>query len=263
MLDSENCDDPDMDKKIEEFMAPLLSSRKSATAQRPAEGVGKPPNKSSSSIDSQVDSYTGLWKYLSQTVHKALSKLDTQQIDAVVPVHEQKSPDESSNLIEFEQSGLSQPNFLADLEVHDPLLVARKRFDQKYVHKSISKLVPKKERRSYELVNVDGVKKPWGQFKRQFEEEVKRRAEEGDLVKNAQFILNKDKANEKLLEWNFKSGFRSEDSDDEMAIFKRSERQYYRRLKKEHGEDAIVLKKRKLLPFEKLMLDCLGGRKIL
>ena len=35
---------------------------------------------------------------------------------------------------------------------------------------------------------------------------------------------NKDLDNEKLLEWNVASGFRSEESEDEMTIFKRTER---------------------------------------
>ena len=52
----------------------------------------------------------------------------------------QKSKDDSSNLIEFDFMGLSQPSFLEDItELHHPLLVAKKRLDKNFVHKSIQK----------------------------------------------------------------------------------------------------------------------------
>ena len=46
----------------------------------------------------------------------------------------------------------------------------------------------------------------------------------GEEAKNAQFILNQDKENEKLLVWHHRNGFYSEDSDDEVAIYGRAER---------------------------------------
>ena len=61
-------------------------------------------------------------------------------------------------------------------------------------------------------------------------------------MRNSQFILNQDSQKEKLLEWDYRSGFRSEDSDDEMTIFKRSERQYYRKLRQDYGPNTTLLK---------------------
>ena len=83
------------------------------------------------------------------------------------------------------------------------------------------------------------------------------------MVKTASFVLNLDMPKEKLLEWHFKSGFRSEDSDDEITVFRRSERQYYRNIKREHGEDSTILLKRQLMPFERLILQHLGGKRLL
>ena len=99
----------------------------------------------------------------------------------------------------------------------------------------------KPERKSHVIVHVDGSRKPWGQFKREFEKEVKERTEQGNRLKNAQFVLNQDKSNEKLLEWHYRNGFSSEDSDDEMVIYRRTERQFYRKLRQEHGEDTTLL----------------------
>ena len=48
----------------------------------------------------------------------------------------------------------------------------------------------KPERKSHAIVHVDGSRKPWGQFKREFEKEVQARADSGDRLKNAQFVLN-------------------------------------------------------------------------
>lgn len=44
-----------------------------------------------------------------------------------------------------------------------------------------------------------------------------------------------------------------------MAIQKRTERQYYRKLRENYDEEATLLKKRMLLPFEHLLLMYLGG----
>ena len=109
-------------------------------------------------------------------------------------------------------------------------------------------------------MNIDGEKMAWSQFKRKFAKELSSRTDQGELVKNAQFILNKDKGNEKLMEWHYKNGYRSEDSEDEMTIYGRSERQYYRQLRQKYGEDAILLKKRAVMPFERLIIDQLGGK---
>lgn len=79
-----------------------------------------------------------------------------------MPPSEQIAADTSENLLEYEVTGFSQPDFLEKLEVSHPLLVARKRLNEKYVHKSMAKAQPKRERRSQEIVDIDGVKKPWG-----------------------------------------------------------------------------------------------------
>ena len=115
------------------------------------------------------------------------------------------------------------------------------RLDQNFVHVSSQKRKPKKEPKDDKVVNIDGEKKPWSQFKRKWAEELDRRAGQGESVRNAQFVLNMNSPNEKLLEWNYRSGFRSEDSDDEMTVYKRSERQYYRNLRKDFGQDSTLL----------------------
>ena len=151
------------------------------------------------------------------------------------------------------------------MKVKHPLLLAKQRLDKNYVHKSIVKAETKRQRKGHEIVHIDGVRKPWAQFKREFEEERTKRSEKGEMVKNASFILNKDKQNEKLMEWNYRSGFRSEDSDDEMTIYRRSERQFYRKLADgvEGDESSAILTSRSLMKFELMMLKCLGGSKLL
>lgn len=141
-----------------------------------------------------------------------------------MPPAEQVAADDSENLLEYEVTGFSQPDFLDKLDVSHPLLVARKRLNEKYVHKSMAKARPKRERRSQEIVDIDGTTSQWGQFKRRFEEDRLRQSAEGEEAKNAQFVLNQDQENEKLLVWHHLNGFRSEDSDDEVAIYGRSER---------------------------------------
>ena len=48
-----------------------------------------------------------------------------------------------------------------------------------------------------------------------------------------------------------------------MTIFKRTERQYYREMRAIYGDETVLLKKRKLMPFERLLLQALGGARIL
>ena len=131
------------------------------------------------------DSQTGLWLYLVKVVRKALSRLSQEQIDEIVPDKEQIAADDSENLLEYEATGFSQPDFLEKLDVSHPLLVARKRFNDKYVHKSMAKAPPKRERRSHEIVDIDGVRQQWGQFKRRFEEDRLRQSAQGEEAKNA------------------------------------------------------------------------------
>lgn len=82
-----------------------------------------------------------------------------------------------NNLIEYEPQGLSQSDFFDDLKLRHPLLIAQQRLDKSYVHRSIADRKRKPERKSHAIVNVNGSRKPWGQFKREFEKEVKERAE--------------------------------------------------------------------------------------
>ena len=75
-----------------------------------------------------------------------------------MPPAEQVAADDSENLLEYEVTGFSQPDFLDKLDVSHPLLVARKRLNEKYVHKSMAKAQPKRERRSQEIVDIDGTR---------------------------------------------------------------------------------------------------------
>ena len=43
--------------------------------------------------------------------------------------------------------------------------------------------------------------------------------------------MNEGMENEKLMTWDYKHQYRSEDSDDEETIFGRTKRQFYRSLK--------------------------------
>lgn len=73
--------------------------------------------------------------------------------------------------------------------------------------------------------------------------------------------MNKGLNNEKILSWNFKRGFESEDSDDELTSFDRFERRFYEKRRIKHGNEKIYLQSRKLMPFERLLLK-LGGDEI-
>ena len=43
----------------------------------------------------------------------------------------------------------------------------------------------KKQRKDYVMVDIDGQKKSWGQFKGEFEREKKEREAQGEVVKSA------------------------------------------------------------------------------
>ena len=75
--------------------------------------------------------------------------------------------------------------------------------------------------------------------------------------------MNKGKETEKLLNWHYKTGYTSEDSDDPTVKQERAIRQYKRGKEETHGKDSVYLQKRDILPFEILMLEKLGGRYIL
>ena len=161
---------------------------------------------------------------MTKTVQTSLSRTDQDIIDDIVPPALQKPRDDSNNLIEFEEGGLSQSNFLEEIELRHPMLKAKHRLDSRYVPRSYAKNPWKPERQDSQTVNIEGEKKPWGQFKREFTEDLLEKTSRGEVTKNASFVLNFGEAKEKLMLWNYKTGFRSEDSDDEMTLFKRTER---------------------------------------
>lgn len=104
------------------------------------------------------------------------------------------------------------------------MLKAKHRLDTRYIPKSLSKNPWKRERKSHEVIDIDGEEKTWGQFKKDFEEDLLVRTSRGEVTKKSTFVLRLGTPREKLLEWHYKNGFRSEDSDDEMTVFKRTER---------------------------------------
>ena len=57
------------------------------------------------------------------------------------------------------------------------MLVAQKQLDTNFVHKSNLKINMKKQRKDYVMVDIDGQKKSWGQFKDEFEREKKEQEE--------------------------------------------------------------------------------------
>lgn len=87
--------------------------------------------------------------------------------------------------MEYDEGGLSISDLLAEMKVKHPLLLAKQRLDKTYVHRSIAKAPLKRERRSHEIVDIDGARKPWAQFKREFEDETRKRSESGEEAKNA------------------------------------------------------------------------------
>ena len=104
------------------------------------------------------------------------------------------------------------------------------------------------------MVEIDGEHgQKWHQFKQNFLE--------GNKETKAQFVLNMDKDNEKLMYWSNKKGFESEVSDHYQTGFDRIERRLIRKQIKDHGE-GIFLRSRKILPFELLLIESLGGRDI-
>ena len=65
------------------------------------------------------------------------------------------------------------------------------------------------------------------------------------------------------MHWHHREGgFKSDDTNDEQTIFDRAERKYYRELEERHGKGSIFLKKRKVMPFERLILEKMGGLRI-
>lgn len=48
--------------------------------------------------------------------------------------------------------------------------------------------------------------------------------DKGQEIKNLDFVMNLDQPSEKMLHWNYKTGFQSEDSDNEVTDYRRLER---------------------------------------
>lgn len=77
----------------------------------------------------------------------------------------------------------------------------------------MSTVKPKKwkpSRKDTEQVQIDGVTQSWKQFKQAHDDDVKTKK-----IQNRQWVMNLGKSNEKLLKWNFKRGYESEDSENE------------------------------------------------
>ena len=151
---------------------------------------------------------------------------------------------------------------LTEQYIEHPWLQAQQTYQKNYspVLKSKKK---KPARKDSDIVNIDGKKQTWRQFKAEWTEDLSEKTSNGELIKKRTFIMNQDKKNEKLLTWHYKNGYTSEDSDDPTVVRERFERQFQRKMQRDHGEEAVYLQKRKLLPFEVLMLEELGGRQIL
>lgn len=82
-----------------------------------------------------------------------------------------------------------------------------------------------KERKPADRVNIDGKDHKWGDFVNKTYAEYQDKANKGEIITENEFIMNKgDPKKEKLLFWNYKTGFISENSDDELTSYKRLER---------------------------------------
>ena len=61
-----------------------------------------------------------------------------------MPTEDQISADDSRNLLEYDEGGLTQSDFLAEMTVQHPLLLAKQKLDKTYIHRSIAKAPPKR-----------------------------------------------------------------------------------------------------------------------
>jgi hypothetical protein len=79
-----------------------------------------------------------------------------------------------------------------------------------------------KERADDTIVSIDGKNVKWGVFKKQIYAEVEAKAKKGEKVVHLEFVMNKDDpGREKLMLWNYRGGFQSENSDDEVTRYNR------------------------------------------
>jgi len=108
------------------------------------------------------------------------------------------------------------------------------------------------ERQDNDVVNINGKKQRWKQFKNKFYEDLDDAIVRGEQVKFVEFVLNQGQPNEKLIIWDDRHGFMSEDSENEQTKFNA----FYRRFKTERKElhPKLYLQLRPILPFEKVML---------
>lgn len=150
-------EDPKMDEKISAFLRRGGSEEQEATLAK----ANVELSQNDKTVIIQTDDGP-IWKYLTNTVQKYVAQLSKEKIDQVVPTEEQKEADNSSNLFDFEQVGLSQPKFLSEMDVRHPWLAAKKRLDENFVHLSSMKLKPKKEPKDAQVLNIDGKKQSWG-----------------------------------------------------------------------------------------------------
>ena len=78
----------------------------------------------------------------------------------------------------------------------------------------------KKPRLDSDVVNIDGKNVRWGHFKKKWLEEARTKQQP-----NNKWLINKgNEKTEKQLHWDHRSGFRSDDSDDEVVKFDRFKR---------------------------------------
>jgi len=84
---------------------------------------------------------------------------------------------------------------------------------------TIKKKQWRKDRHDNDIVDINGKKQRWKQFKSKFYEDLDAAIQRGEQVKFQEFVLNQGQPNEKLIIWDDRHGFMSEDSENEQTKF--------------------------------------------
>ena len=84
---------------------------------------------------------------------------------------------------------------------------------------TIKKKQWRKDRQDNDIVDINGKKQRWKQFKSKFYEDLDAAIQRGEQVKFQEFVLNQGQPNEKLIIWDDRHGFMSEDSENEQTKF--------------------------------------------
>lgn len=84
----------------------------------------------------------------------------------------------------------------------------------------------RRDRADNDIVNINGKKQKWGQFKSKFYEDLDASNARKEELKLVQFVVNQGQPNEKLMFWNAGYGFQSEDSENEQTKFNAFKRSY-------------------------------------